>query len=79
MLYLNNGGTLPLENLESTLPIVYLHAPQTMCDVVQRFSLSGHPLLITLKSAKCPISTMDVPGLLPIWNPLSLLFVSILP
>jgi hypothetical protein len=79
MLYLNNGGTLPLENLEFTLPIVSLHAPKTVYDVVNWFSLSGHPLLITLKSAKCSISTTDVPGLLPIWNPLSLLYVSILP
>jgi hypothetical protein len=46
MLYLNNGQTISLTNLESTLPMVCLHATQPIYDMVQRFSLSGHPLLI---------------------------------
>ena len=79
MLYLNNGWTSLLKNLEYTLPIVCLYAPLIIYDMVQQFSLSGYPLLITLKSGKCPISTTDVPGILPIWNPLSLWYVSMLP
>jgi hypothetical protein len=46
MLYLNNGQTISLTNLESTLPMVCLHATQPIYDMVRWFSLSGHPLLI---------------------------------
>jgi hypothetical protein len=71
--------TVHLVNLESTLPIVYIHAPKTFHDMLQRFSPSGHSLLITLKSAKCSISTTVGPRLSKIWNPLSLLYISMLP
>jgi hypothetical protein len=56
MLYLNNGWSVSLTDLGSTLAMICCHAPETVCDVVQRFSLSGHPLLITLKNAKCSIA-----------------------
>jgi hypothetical protein len=75
MLYLNNGWSVSLTDLGSTLAMVCCHAPETVCDVVQRFSLSGHPLLITLKNAKCSIARMGCPFLSQIWDPLLLWYV----
>jgi hypothetical protein len=59
--------------------LVCLHAPQTVYDMVQQFSLRGHPSWCPSKVLKCSISRMGGPFLSQIWDPLLLWYVPMPP